>query len=107
MSWLRATSTLTTNQCATTTGAVKRLKLPAGRFALYSRKIQFSPECWDTTKDSLKSSQLMDRLREGKGSGGRIFNAREMRRAWKTVQPGRTQAVQEGKSQELFVTLEV
>ena len=81
--------------------------MPAGRFALCTGKCYFPAECWDTTKVSLKSSQLMDRLREEKGSGGRIFNAREMRRVWKTVQAGRTQAVQEERLQELFVTLEV
>ena len=47
---------------------------------LLSKNLIFSPECWDTTKVFLKSSQLMDLLREGKGSGGHSSNAKEMRR---------------------------
>ena len=66
-----------------------------------------SSECWDTTMVSLKSSQLMVQQREEKGSGGRIFNAGETRRPWKTAKARRTQAVREEKLQELHVTWEV
>ena len=49
----------------------------------------------------------MVQQKEGKGSGDHISNAEEMRRAWKTVEARRTQAVREEKLQELFVTWEV
>ena len=74
---------------------------------LYLEKSHFPPECWDTTKVSLKSSQSMDLQKEGKDSGGRIFNARGMRRVWRTVEARRIQAVQEEKLQELHVFQEV
>ena len=74
---------------------------------LLFRQIYFPPECWDTSKVSLKSSQLMDPQREGKGSGGRIFNAEGTRRVWKIVEARRTQAVLEEKLQELHVIWEV
>ena len=56
---------------------------------------------------SLKSSQLMVQQREGSSSGDHIFNAGEMRRAWKSVEARRTQAVPEEKLQELHATWEV
>ena len=71
---------------------------------LLFRKNHFPPECWDTAKVSLKSSQYMEPQREGKSSGGHISNAKEMRRAWKTVEARRIQAVREEKLQELHVT---
>ena len=77
---------MATSRFATTAGEVKKQKLPAGRFEFFTREIYFPPECWDTTKESLKSSQLMDLLREGKGSGGHSSNVREMRRVWKNVE---------------------
>ena len=74
----------------------------------FTREIYFPPECWDTTKESLKSSHLMDLLREGKGSGGHSSNVREMRRVWKNVEViRRTQAAREEKLQELHVSQEV
>ena len=88
------------------TGDMKRPKLPAGGFVFYSGKT-LSPECWDTTMVSLKSSQLMVQQREGSSSGDHIFNAGEMRRVWKTVEAGRIQAVREEKLQELHVSQEV
>ena len=49
----------------------------------------------------------MDLREEGKRSGGRTFSARGKRRAWRTVEARRTQAVQEEKLLELHVSQEV
>ena len=110
------------------TGDIKRPKLPAGELFLFSPRIhtltktmakenfrimmpgQFhtlsmcSSECWDTTWPSQKPSPHMVQQKEGKGSGGGIFNAGETRRVWKIVEARRTQAVREEKLQELHAT---
>ena len=71
------------------------------------RRFLFLPECWDTMWPSQKPSPHMVQQKEGKDSGGGIFNAGETRRVWKIVEARRTQAVREEKLQELHVTWEV